>query len=222
MSVRGGQRSLSVLLQQVIVRISNRMTESSASFRSAAAGERCGQDQADTGIILAGVPVDKMDREEKVDFGLELANLGYPGYGHHRKGECRFSPAEFLVRALSEKKLAAGTAQGLPWVAFTYCDDLDWKLVYEQAQRLKIQNRLGFTLSLARNYAVFRNRTEITAHLSSALEFMVPLDKEDTYCNVNMTEAERTWLRKNRPPEAVAWNLLSNLRIEHCLDNYRG
>ena len=41
------------------------------------------------------------------------------------------------------------------------------------------------------------------------------LAKEDTYCNEQMTESERHWLREHRSPEAAAWRLLSDLRLEH-------
>ena len=41
------------------------------------------------------------------------------------------------------------------------------------------------------------------------------LAKEDTYCNDQMTESERRWLREHRSPEAAAWRLLSDLRAEH-------
>jgi hypothetical protein len=46
--------------------------------------------------------------------------------------------------------------------------------------------------------------------LSSALE-RSRLMREDTLCHESLTEAERRWLRKNRPAEAKHWRLLTDL-----------
>jgi len=39
--------------------------------------------------------------------------------------------------------------------------------------------------------------------------------KEDTLCHDSLTEAERKWLRVNRPPEAAHWNLLTDMKAEN-------
>ena len=41
------------------------------------------------------------------------------------------------------------------------------------------------------------------------------LAKEDTLCHDSLTEAERKWLRVNRPPEAAHWNLLTDMKAEN-------
>jgi hypothetical protein len=41
------------------------------------------------------------------------------------------------------------------------------------------------------------------------------LAKEDTLCHDSLTEAERKWLRVNRPPEAARWNLLTDMKAEN-------
>ena len=41
------------------------------------------------------------------------------------------------------------------------------------------------------------------------------LVKEDTLCHDSLTEAERKWLRVNRPAEAAHWNLLTDMQVEH-------
>ena len=41
------------------------------------------------------------------------------------------------------------------------------------------------------------------------------LAKEDTLSHESMTQAERKWLRQNRPPKARHWNLLTDLDVRH-------
>ena len=41
------------------------------------------------------------------------------------------------------------------------------------------------------------------------------LAREDTLSNDSMTQAERKWLRQNRPPKAWHWNLLTDLDVKH-------
>jgi hypothetical protein len=41
------------------------------------------------------------------------------------------------------------------------------------------------------------------------------LVKEDTLCHDSLTEAERKWLRVNRPAEAAHWNLLTDMQAEN-------
>jgi len=41
------------------------------------------------------------------------------------------------------------------------------------------------------------------------------LVKEDTLCQDSLTEAERKWLRSNRPAEAAHWNLLTDMKAEN-------
>jgi len=41
------------------------------------------------------------------------------------------------------------------------------------------------------------------------------LVKEDTLCHDALTEAERKWLRANRPATAAHWNLLTDMQAEN-------
>jgi hypothetical protein len=41
------------------------------------------------------------------------------------------------------------------------------------------------------------------------------LAAEDTLCHAALGPAHRRWLRESRPPEAAAWNLLTDWRPEH-------
>lgn len=159
-----------------------------------------------------------LDLIKIMDYAQELANLGYPAFLYLKNGEPQWSPGQFLLLALAENDLDRRAAEGLPWVALAYYK-VDWKSVYEQAQLQGIQNRLGFTLLLARDRAVLLQKTEIADHLSRVLEFMAPTDKEDTFAYDAMTQAERRWLRVHRSKQAEAWNLLSGYSagdLEYC------
>jgi hypothetical protein len=41
------------------------------------------------------------------------------------------------------------------------------------------------------------------------------LAREDTLCQRSLSEAERRWLRQERPAIARHWNLLTDLDVEH-------
>ena len=41
------------------------------------------------------------------------------------------------------------------------------------------------------------------------------LAREDTLCQGSLSEAERRWLRQERPADALHWNLLTDLDAEH-------
>ena len=79
-----------------------------------------------------------------------------------------------------------------------------------------LQNRLGFVTNVARRLAESRGEAEVAATLAreeSALE-RSRLVREDTLCHESLTQTERRWLRKNRPPEARHWRLLTDLSPE--------
>jgi transcriptional regulator with XRE-family HTH domain len=148
-----------------------------------------------------------------VDYGKELSNLAYPGFEHSRDGDPRWNPAELLVRALSEKNLDRRVAEALPWLVLRYWE-MDWGWVWREVKVRDLQNRLGFTLTLARKLAVQQKEESDAALRLRELEESLRgslLAKEDTYCYEGMTEAERTWLRTKRSPEASTWNVLSDL-----------
>jgi transcriptional regulator with XRE-family HTH domain len=151
-----------------------------------------------------------------VDFAQELANLGYPGFAHFAKGEPELNPAQLLVFALSQAYLDRRTAEALPWVASRYYD-MDWDWVRLESKQRDLQNRLGFTLSVAKNLVSRKNQPEAAQALESQEQKLREslLVKEDTYCNDRMTTAERRWLRTHRSPEAAAWHVLSDLMPEH-------
>jgi transcriptional regulator with XRE-family HTH domain len=145
----------------------------------------------------------------------ELAALGYPGFAHLR-GRARRNPAEVLLSALNESDLDSRVVEGLPWLALTYAD-MDWDWAVQNAKLLDRQNRLGFVAALALQLA----SESADQHRSRKLkEYVAVLNRsrlvrEDTLCHDSLTEAERKWLRVNRPEEAKHWNLLTDLKAEN-------
>ncbi len=155
----------------------------------------------------------------------ELAALGYPGFAHVR-GRVRRNPAEVLLNALNQSDVDTRVVEGLPWLAFTYAD-LDWDWAVQNAKLHDLQNRLGFVTTLA--YKLGASRLSFVPLGSQSTdeqrsrrlkEYAAVLDrsrlvKEDTLCHDSLTEAERKWLRENRPAEAAHWNLLTDMKAEN-------
>lgn len=140
-----------------------------------------------------------------------LAALGYPGFAH-LKGGRRVNPAPLLLTALRMSDLEPRLAEALPWVVWQY-PTLNWDWLLAQARLHDLQNRLGFVVSLARQVAE-RQADPDTASVLVAVEGRLERSRlvhEDTLCRDSMTQAERRWLRKQRPAAAVHWNLLTGL-----------
>lgn len=135
----------------------------------------------------------------------ELAALDYPGFAHLRRGSKKVNPAQFLLLALKQNNLEARVAEGLPWLVFRY-PDMDFNWLTAQARMNNLQNRLGFTVTLAK---MASHNADLEAPEQVLTESK--LAKEDTFCR-ELNEPERRWLRENRSEEARQWNLLSDLR----------
>jgi len=154
----------------------------------------------------------------QVDAELEqgLARLGYPGLTYRRKPGGRRNPMELLLMALSAEDVDPRLAEALPWLLLRF-DGYDTDQLIARAKSLDLQNRLGFTVALARRVAernpVFRGRLEELQLLEQQLE-RSRLAREDTYGRRETSERMREWLRANRPQEAAHWNLLSDLKPE--------
>lgn len=150
----------------------------------------------------------------ELDYAQELSNLGYPGFSHFRSGEPRWNPAQLLVEALSQPDLDRRVAEALPWLAQRY-SEMNWDWVTREAKLRNLQNRLGFTLLLAKNLAFQKQELEVSDSLARRGESLRQslLAKEDTYCHEGMTQAERRWLQTSRSAEAAAWNVLSDLQL---------
>jgi transcriptional regulator with XRE-family HTH domain len=143
-----------------------------------------------------------------------LAALGYPGYGHLRKGRLA-NPAVVVLDALSARSLDGRVAEALPWVLEKY-PELDWEWLLAPAKVRNLQNRLGFLVTVARKLAERRRNSRAAEKLESVEKELenARLAAETTLGRDTMPEAEREWLRKHRSPEARHWNVLAGLRLQ--------
>ncbi len=154
----------------------------------------------------------------KLDLELEqgLARLGYPGLAWRRKPGALRNPAELLLTALSLDDLDPRLTEALPWLLLKF-GGYSTEEVVARAKSLDVQNRLGFTVALARRVAEhnpeFQHRRDELRLLEQQLE-RSRLAREDTYGR-RESERMRAWLRDNRSQEAEHWNLLTDLKSEH-------
>jgi transcriptional regulator with XRE-family HTH domain len=169
-------------------------------------------------------------RSDSDKLRLELVALGYPGFAHVRGPDARVrrrrNPAEVLLNALNQSDVDTRVVEGLPWLAFTYAD-LDWDWAVQNAKLHDLQNRLGFVTTVAARLGASQMGNDPLTSLASGehrsrrlKEYTAVLDrsrlvKEDTLCHDSLTEAERKWLRANRPAEAAHWNLLTDMKAEN-------
>jgi len=119
------------------------------------------------------------------------------------------------LATMSRNDLDVRLVEALPWVALKF-PDLNWPWLTNAAKVSDLQNRLGFVTGLARRLAEWHGEPEAAALLArqeTSLE-RSRLLREDTLCHESLTEAERRWLRKNRPAEAKRWRLLTDLTPE--------
>ncbi|HZE81513.1 MAG TPA: helix-turn-helix domain-containing protein [Candidatus Polarisedimenticolia bacterium] len=152
---------------------------------------------------------------ESAKLSLQLTALGYPGFAHLR-ARTRRNPAEVLLTALNAADLDSRVTEGLPWLALAY-PEMDWDWMVQNAKLLDRQNRLGFVVTLASQLA---SKSADSRGAGKLREYVGVLErsrlvKEDTLCQDSLTEAERKWLRSNRPAEAAHWNLLTDMKAEN-------
>jgi len=122
-----------------------------------------------------------------------------------------------LLAALAQPTLDSRLAEALPWLLLRY-PELDGDWLATQARLTNLTNRLGFVVDLAKRVAERNGETDSPRYhaltqLSERLR-QSRLDVEDTFGQESLTEAERNWLRTNRPAEAQFWHLLTNWRPE--------
>lgn len=146
-----------------------------------------------------------------------LGALGHPGFAHVA-GRTALNPAELLLRTLRSQSLEARVLEALVWVVRRHAS-LDWDWLMPKARQHDLQNRLGFVLSLARGLAERAGDGATAAGLRVQEERLEPsvLRREDDL-GCALPASERRWLLEHRPPEAVRWNVLSNLTPEVLAD----
>jgi transcriptional regulator with XRE-family HTH domain len=152
---------------------------------------------------------------ETREFAAELGALGYPGFSYLR-GKPKRNPAQLLLSALDQSDLESRVVEALPWLAWTFAE-MDWDWMVPKAKLRDRQNRLGFVVTVAgklannnRDKTRYDGLEEVRTHLE-----LSRLAREDTLCHDSMTNTERKWLRRRRPPEARHWNLLTDLDVRH-------
>lgn len=151
--------------------------------------------------------------------GEALGALGCPGFAQLPldfgidERQPAPDPAVVLVAALVCEKLSPNVRDALPWIVVEF-PSIDWKWTVAEARRRNVQNRLGFVVTLAQHRAARGfGHDELLERLASVEEllFEVRVEREDTLCQEDLPEAERQWLRANRPREAAQWNILTDL-----------
>lgn len=167
--------------------------------------------------------LDLRDADAMVEQGL--ARLGYPGLAYRMKRGERRNPGDVLLMALALESLDPRLAEALPWLLLRF-EEFDTETLVARTKAKDLQNRLGFTVALARGVAerntMFAKRVEELEQLEQKLE-QSRLAREDTFGQERVSERMRRWLRANRSQEAEHWNLLTDLKIEHLpyVDNQR-
>ena len=127
------------------------------------------------------------------------------------------NPGELLLRALALDELEPRLIEALPWL-FLRFERFDVEAMTVWAKTRDLQNRLGFTVSLARQVAKrhpsYRSRLDELRRFEELLE-RSRLACEDGYGRRATSQGMRKWLRANRSREARHWNLMTDLKVEH-------
>jgi transcriptional regulator with XRE-family HTH domain len=149
--------------------------------------------------------------------GHALTRLGYPGFAYRRKQGPKHNPTEVLLKALARDDLDPRLVEALPWLLLFF-EGFDFEALVLPAKLRDLQNRLGFTVALAREVAEqdpqWRHRATELRRLEKSIE-PSRLAREGTYGEVVASERMSAWLRKQRSKAAEHWNLLTDLKTEH-------
>ena len=147
----------------------------------------------------------------------QLARLSYPGFAYRTRPGVMRHPAEVLLAALALDDLEPRVMEALPWLLLRY-EGFDMERLVAAAKARDLQNRLGFTVALARQVAEskpeFAGRLPELRQLELALE-PSRLAREETYGQGHPHEGLREWLSRERSDTARHWNLLTDLRSDH-------
>jgi transcriptional regulator with XRE-family HTH domain len=145
------------------------------------------------------------------EIAAQFGSLLYPGFTHMKKAAKPLNPALLVAASLAHPDLDPRLVEALPWALFTF-HDLDWDWLSAQCRLGNQQNRLGYLVTLAMQFA----KPGANANLANALSDLERsrLAVEGTLCRESMPTAERTWARKHRPTDAAHWNLLTTLTAD--------
>lgn len=167
-----------------------------------------------TVLPFSGTDPQRADPERVVK---DLGALGYPGFAYMRHGRMK-NPAEVLLNALSLSDLESRAVEALPWLFLAF-DMAEPESLVREARARAVQNRMGFVVDLALAVLVLRGEADTPKcrslrALRDAL-YQAPLSNEDTFFQVDLSTAQRDWLREARSESAKQWNLLTDWKPEH-------
>ena len=143
-----------------------------------------------------------------------LAALRYPGF-HQRTGATVHNPALLLLEVITSSDVEVRVLEALPWLVVEY-SDLDWNWLIRESKIRDAQNRLGYIVTLARQFAAKRGNETVAERLHQ-IELLLErsrLAREDTLCQESLSGAERRWLKRTRPRDATYWKLLTDLSVD--------
>ena len=154
---------------------------------------------------------ERIDSWNSASLAAQLAGLGYPGFRYLARRHKR-NPAVVLLAAILAEDIEVRVIEGVLWLVAEY-SDLDWEWLIREAKLRDAQNRLGFLVTLGRQVAEKRGNSVAADRLGQAEKELdrSRLVREDTLCQASLSDAERRWLQKARPPAARYWNLLTDL-----------
>lgn len=122
-----------------------------------------------------------------------------------------------LLGALARTDLDARLTEALPWLLLEF-HGLDRQELVKTAKAKDLQNRLGFTVALAREVAAsnsrYQYRSEDLKELEGALE-PSRLAREEPFGSHEMSPRLRAWVLANRSEAAKHWNVLTDLKAEY-------
>ncbi len=155
----------------------------------------------------SGAPGDAGQRSPDDLFRAQLCRLGYPGFAHLTKVGRRPRPDALLLAVLAQPDADARVVAALPWLVIVFQGQLDFGWMVRQAKLQDLQNRLGFLLQWA--------GVDTPGGLMAVRELdCARLLRESTLCWDSMPAPTREWMRANRSPLAVHWNVLTRLQAE--------
>ncbi len=168
----------------------------------------------------SALPLDPRPNQGAEWLTRQLSALGYPGYAHVRRGRMR-NPVELLLAALGEDNLEARIVEALPWLLLRYgaMDETCTRWLVEQARSRNLTNRLGFTVTLARQVAEQKGEATLNSVYQALVkleEALLPnrLAEPDTFCQRHLSQRQREWMEAARPDAARQWNLLTHWKPE--------
>lgn len=170
-----------------------------------------------TALPVEYPPKEPSGSKSQDSLAFRLAGLGYPMFSHLKKTR-KVNPASVLMSAIGADDLDSRIVEALPWLVYNF-SDMDWSQIINSAKLFDAQNRLGFLLSLAHDLSrqsKAENKRALFKELLLTLE-KSRLIREDSFRRNSLTEAEKAWLRKNRPRDARHWRVLSNLSAKHLV-----